>query len=293
MSTKTQFKRGQTLYTIDGKAVQYNHTFEDAAYAYDSVIVIHQSSYGDDFHEEESEDWGTTLTAYKLTELYAKPPRNIIDQKIKEGCQALDDLTATHKKSQKDHDLAMRKQACELDEAKRELAKWRETYKHFHILGNLLDGAEMFPLCVDKNVYHHNMDIPIIPNMDKVDYIQLGHVTTKDVNKWGIRSRGDCRDYPSYNLRFFDDADSRTAFIVAGFTGVCEVFMKRPALTLEGKTYNSSLDYGTLLRWTERYDYLEIPHEIEELRTEHLEEERKKERDNLRKKLQGLEGLTV
>lgn len=287
------FEKDQTLYMQDGTAVAFDHIHNGVAYVHPILTTIIQVSNhrGDDFYEDEDEAPAAHLIPVDPAKLYTKKPVQALDDEIiakRAELAEYENLIRNAKHSLRKETLQAQ---TELTAAKAELDRWFKEHDIFVDLGRMLDNAPMFPLKVEKNPYHNHTDVPFIPNWKDVSTLTIRYNYLNKSNPWSIQSKHSTESY--YQVRFFHTEEDRQAFVSSRFVEVCDVFRKRPDYGMEGKTYSSRLDFGTLIRWTEKHPHLIMPEDILAAKKAEDAAALEAQKEVLRKRLAALEGADV
>jgi hypothetical protein len=277
-------------YDKTGAAFELDHEIDGVSYVRPMIKVVMQStSYsGDDFREEEDLEPADFLVARNTSELFDAPPVAVVDAEIKAKREELQSIIAEAKRQEKEAHVSERKAKGELAQAKSQLEKWMSEHKVMIDLGKLLDGQVLYPLSVQKSHYHNGRDVPFIPKMSNAKYIALHSGDFEKGQKWSCKKYGE--DGYGKAFCFFDTEEERAAAIADEFSATLDAFRKSPAFSTEGAIYTTRLDYGTLTRWVETHPALQIPADIEAMKSEHDAEMARKKREKLAAELAALEG---
>ena len=281
------------LYDKTGAAFTLDHQVDEILYVRPMVKVIMQStSYnGDDYHETEEFEPADFLVARNASELFDAPPVEIIDAEIKDKREKLQSLISETKRQERDAKDAKRKLELELARAKTQLEKWMSDHQVMIDLGKLLDGKILYPLSMRKNSYNDGREVPQIPKMSGAKYLTIHSGDFEKGQKWSCKKYA--QDSYGSPFRFFDTEEERSAAIADEFAITCDVFRKNPTFSMEGETYSTRLDYGTLRRWTKTHPALKIPADIEAMKVEHDAEAARKKREHLAAQLAELDRSTA
>ncbi|QJA43046.1 hypothetical protein [Phaeobacter phage MD18] len=285
------FDKGQTLYTLDGTFVEFDHAHGEIAFVYPiQTVVIQTSNYhGDDYDEHEDEQRADHLIAVPMHQLTTKRPIPVLDAEIAAKREELDTIKADAARAAKEKEKALRRIDMELADAQRRMDQWKEKHRVFDVLGRMLDGEDLFPLEEVQNPYTHSWAVPYIPEWKDVKVVTLKHGAMNNTSPWMVnRSYGDS----TYMVRFFDTEEERTARVSELFDTTCEDFRKKPDYGTEGKTYTTRLDYGTLQRWCEKHPHLSLPKDIVDAKVESDAAAKEAKKAHLQKQLEELEGAS-
>ncbi|QGH74951.1 hypothetical protein MAL1_00205 [Bacteriophage DSS3_MAL1] len=283
------FDKGQTLYTLDGTYVEFDHEHEGTAYVYPiQTVVIQCTTYhGDDFDELEDERVADHLIAVPMDKLTTDRPIPALDAEIIKKKEELDAIKAATARAAKEKEQAQRRIDMELADSQRRMDQWKEKHRVFDVLGRMLDGEDLFPLEEVKNPYHKSWAVPYIPEWKDVKVVTLKHGNMHNSSPWTVnRSYGDS----TYMVRFFDTEEERTARVSELFDTACEDFRKKPDYGTEGKTYTTRLDYGTLQRWREKHPHLSLPQDIVDAKVASDAAAKEAQKARLQQQLEALEG---
>lgn len=243
------------LYDKSGGVFRVRYAVDDIVFANPAIILVDEET-GDAV----GEDWAEYLVERKRSELFDKPPTELVEAEISEKLKQLQALTVEtfREKTAAENDL--RKARAELDSAKRELSEWMRKHKIMMDLGKLLDGKTLYPLTVNENSYHRGPNIPVIPSMANARYLRLGGGNWETGNSWSCEAYGS--DNYGQSFQFFDTEDERTAVISAQFSAACDLFRKKPDWTAETWTASTRMNWATLNAWINRHPHLSIPDDI-------------------------------
>ncbi len=253
-----------TLYDKTGAAFSFDHEINGTLYVRPLVKVIMQSSYGDDYHEEQDYEPAAYLVARDEADLFYAPPLEVVEAEVSAKRTELDALTAEAKKTVRDINSQRSVAERGLLDAKRQLDQWMQTHRVIMDLGKLLDGKVLYPLGVSENHYHHARDIPRIPGMRHAAYLALTSGNFEDGKKWVCKQYGS--DSYGSPFQFFDTEEERAAVIRSEFDITCEKFRERPNFDTTSYTSTTTLHYGTLLKWVETHPALTIPDDIKAMK---------------------------
>lgn len=258
--------KNATLYDKTGAAFSFDHEINGTLYVRPLVKVIMQSSYGEDFHEEQDYEPASYLVARDEAELFYAPPLEAVEAEVAAKRAELEALKAEAKKAVREINSERFSAERGLHEAKRQLEQWMQTHRVMIDLGKLLDGKVLYPLSVSENHYHHARDIPQIPGMRHAAYLALTSGNFEEGKKWVCKQYGS--DSYGSPFQFFDTEEERSAVIHAEFELTCGKFRERPNFDTTSHTSTTTLHYGTLLKWVQTHPALSIPEDIKAMKAE-------------------------
>lgn len=253
------------LYDKTGAAFSFDHEHAGTAYVRPMVKVVVQSSYGDDFHEEEDFEPAAYLVAVDRSSLFDAPPLVAINEDISTKRAELEALKAEAKKVVSEAKSQRQSAEWELQAAKRQLDQWMETHRVMMDLGKLLDGQVLYPLSVSKSHYHTGQEVPRIPTTRYCQYLAITSGDFEKGQKWVAKQYAN--DSYGNPFRFYDTEEERASVISAEFDATCEAFRKKPDFRTGG--YSTTLSYETLETWVKTHPALRIPGDIKGMKTAH------------------------
>lgn len=277
-------QQGDIRYTKDGEAVQIAYVLEDAVLAHPMQRVVYQDNFEEPYEEEEPADH---LRSYNESELFEKPPVDVIDADLRSKREELEEVKRQISTASKDLRDELAKLKRDKEAAERDLDRWNTEHQHFIDLARLLDGKPMFPLHVAKSPYHNAWRTPYVPKWEDVKFICVTPNVYRGEERWRVVSQREAS--PDWTTRFFYSEADRNAFISDRFAELCEKFRGAPDFSLEGKTYGSRLDFGTLQGWCSRFPHLSIPEDIEAGKVQADEGVKAQKASKLRAELEALE----
>lgn len=252
------------LYDKTGAAFSFDHEYDGTLYVRPLVKVVMQSSYGDDFHEEEDFEPAGYLVARAEGDLFYAPPVAAVESELAAKRAEIDALKAESKKFISNLNSQRSAAERELSASKAQLERWMESHRVMMDLGKLLDGAVLYPLSVRENGYHHGREIPRIPEMRNAAYLAIHSGDFEKGQKWVAKRRG--IDTYGSPFRFFDTEEERASVIRAEFDATCQKFREKPDFDTTTYTTGTRLHYGTLLEWVKTHPSLSIPDDIKAMK---------------------------
>ncbi|AWY09303.1 hypothetical protein vBRpoSV10_181 [Ruegeria phage vB_RpoS-V10] len=294
------FKKGQTLYTMDGTQVTFDHQYVGYAYVYPVLTVVHQTSTysGDDFHEEEDKIDADHLLAIPMNKLTSVKPTQVLDDEITARKTVLAEVNAKIAEVKRDTDKLQRDNAAAITRQENQIKQWGEKYPLFEDTARFLEGKPMFPLIARDHRYGRTYDVPSVPTMREIQYLTLQPAT--HVNRYQTKKKVEVGDLQwvatrslsnrdnHESITFFHSEEERNAAVTEMFQEVLVKFRAKPDYLARG--YSSDLDFGRLLAWVERFTFLTIPDDITKGKEDHDQAKRQQEADVLRKRLAEMEG---
>jgi hypothetical protein len=254
-----------TLYDKTGAAFTFDHEHDGTAYVRPLVKVVIQSSYGDDFHEEEDFEPAAYLVSMDRSALFDAPPLAVVNDEVAAKQAELEALKAEAKRVIAETNSQRRAAENELQSAKLQLERWMETHRVMVDLGKLLDGQVLYPLSVSTSRYHDAPEIPRIPKMEYAKYLAISSGDFEKGQKWVAKRYAD--DSYGNPFRFFDTEAERTSVIRAEFDTACQKFREKPDFRTGG--YSTTLSYETLETWVKTHPSLSIPDDIKAMKAAH------------------------
>ncbi|MDO6587360.1 hypothetical protein Q4543_17750 [Salipiger sp. 1_MG-2023] len=243
------------LYDKTGAAFDLDHERDGTAYVRPMVKVVDVDT-GEEYGHEPAE----YLVERRRCDLFDAPPVEALNADIAAKQAELAALQSQIAKTKRDAANETWRARHDLETAQRQLADWMKTHKVMIDLGKLLEGQTLYPLTVKEGSYHPGREVPSIPQMRNASYLRLSG------GDWDTGKAWSCKRYSSDNygcrFQFFDTEDERADAIASEFDRTCDAFRKSPAFSLDGKTYSTRLDFGTLTRWVETHAALTIPADI-------------------------------
>lgn len=277
------------LYNKTGAAFEVDHEIGETAYVRPMVKVVMQSTNysGDDFHEETDYEAADYLIAVDRASLFGSPPVEQVNADIAAKRAEMESLRSEAAKELRRISRDRAEADNALAEAKRQFNEWMSKHRVMVDLGKLLDGKVLYPLTFRLNHYHKAPEIPRIPDMRNASLLHLTSGNFESGKPWV--AKGYASDPYGSPFRFFDTEEDRSEVIASEFEAACAHFRKRPNFDTTSYTAETTLHYGTLLKWMETHPALSIPEDIQEMKAEHDVEVSHKHREKLAAELADLE----
>jgi hypothetical protein len=257
--------KNATLYDKTGAAFSFDHEINGTLYVRPLVKVIMQSSYGEDYHEEQDYEPAAYLVARDEADLFYTPPLEVVEAEVAAKRAELDALKAEAKKAVCEIKSERSAAESKLAYAKLQLDQWMQTHKGMIDLGKLLDGRILYPLSVEKNPYHGARSVPHIPQMKDISGLRVECGDFEKGKEWRVKRY--LSDHYHTSFQFFDTEEERTAVILSEFEATCAKFREKPDFTIDIYT-TTTLHYGTLLEWVKTHPALSIPEDIKAMKAE-------------------------
>lgn len=242
------------LFDKTGASFELDHEHDGTAFVRPMVKVV------DEYGDHVGEDVADYLVARPRGELFDAPPMTALSADIAEKAAELKALNNEVELEKRKAREELRRANAELESAKRQLYEWMGKHKVMIDLGKLIDGKTLYPLTVSLSPYHRGPEIPRIPEMRGVGYLELRGGDWETGKSWV------CKQYAtdSYGspFQFFDTEEERAAVIAAEFEKACQAFRKSPDFSDGGRVHSTCLDFGRLTRWVEMHPALSIPDDI-------------------------------
>lgn len=251
------FEKGKTYYLETGERVAFDHAHDATAYVRPILTVYHE----DEYERYEDEEVSGHLISVPMRKLLQKPPVHVLDMVISDKKKAIEEIEADKRKAISASREAIREVNAELAAAKADHERWMSEFSIFRDIGRVLDGNEIYPLHYRKSAYHRGHDVPIIPSLQRVNLLSVVASGAQSEKPWTFTKKGGGLDY-RIACRIFHSETERAEFIFGLFDDACSKFRENPNYSVEGKTYTTRLDFGTLERWCKVHEHLAIPEDI-------------------------------
>lgn len=261
------FKKGETLYTLQGVKVEFYHLLDGKALVHPILNVTHQemNDRGDDYYEYVEEERAEHLIHVPVDQLVRKKPLAALDDEIEAKKKELADVQAEIARTKNEDQRAAWLRTQERITAERQKEEWEKKFEPFRHIATLLEGGELFPLAIPQS--RRDPFPPSIPNMAKVTMISLLPRNSEGKTEWRINTGASWLRDGQEAVKLFDTAEARAEHISALFEAVVAQWHHKQ--DFNSSRFSSTIDYGTLTKWVEKHPHLEIPADIVKAKAAH------------------------